>query len=433
MRPVYLLSALLEPLRPGFTQPTFDNFCLLVYGWLLARRHTLCGCLLAVGPRATKSFGTYHRTLSTARWVADEVGLALAALILRIGPQPVCAAAVDDTTTSHPGRRVWGTGYHRDAVRSKPGRNAWCRGHCWVVLCLLITVPHCRRKFALPVLCRLYLNAATAAQLKVEHRTKPELALAMVQALAARFPHQRFHLYGDANYGGESLLAHLPPTFDLTSRLMPQTALHRPLNQLRRGRGRPRKRGPRLPGLAHWATHRARRRRAVLYGQAVWVAPVAFRACLHRVPERVIQGVVPKPRNPADKPQYFYTTALGLKPEQVLEGVADRWPIETCFQECKQHLGLEQPQCRSRRAVERTTPLAFWCYSLTVLWFAASGHRQWSLQPPPWYPQKAHASFADMLALARRQCRLEFLTPCLPPGETQNPEPNRWPALPWAA
>ena len=433
MPPVYRLSALLEPLRASFTRPTFDNFCVLVYGWLLARRHTVCGCLLAVGPRATKHFATYHRTLAAARWAADAVGLTLAALILDLCPQTVCGAALDDTTTSHPGRRVWGTGYHRDAVRSKPARNVWCRGHCWVVLCLVIPVPHCRRKFALPVLCRLYLNAKTAAQLKLEHHTKPELGLALVEAVAARFPQQRFHLYGDANYGGESLLARLPETFDLSSRLMPQTALHQPVEHRPRRRGRPAKRGPRLPGLAQWVQRRARRRRAMLYGHAVWVAPVAGRACLHRVPQRVVQVLVVKPRNPADKPQFFYTTALQLRPEQVLEGIADRWPIETCFWECKQQLGLEQPQCRARRAVERTTPLAFWCYSLTVLWYVAGGHREGIPQPPPWYPQKTCPSFADMLALLQGQCRQEYLTPWSAPREAHNSGPPQPPSWPWAA
>lgn len=434
MAPVYRLRDLLAPLRPCFTAPTFENLCVLVCGWLMARNHTICGCLRAVGPLAVKHFSTYHRTLSLARWAADQVGLTIAAMILARCPQPICRAAVDDTTTSHCGPRVWGTGYHRDAVRSKPARKVWCRGHCWVVLCLVIPVPHCRRKFALPVLCRLYLNEKAAAQRQVKHRTKPALAVEMITLLAARFPQQRFHLCGDSAYGGESVLANLPETFDLTSRLMPQTAFHQPLEQVRRwGRGRPRKYGPRLPGLAEWAKHDARRRRARLYGHAVWVAPVAFRACLHRVPQRVVQAVVAKPRNPADKPQYFYTTDLQARPEEVLEGVADRWPIETCFKECKEYLGLEEPQCRTRQAVERTTPLAFWCYSLTVLWFMAGGHQQWTLQPPPWYPQKQCPSFADMLAMLRRQCLREFLAPWIGSGESEITGLDPPVRLPWAA
>jgi len=425
---------LLASLRPCFTGPTFDNWRVLVYGWVLARRHTICGCLAAVGDLATKHYSTYHRTMSAARWRSDTVGLCLAKLILTLCRQGVCGVLVDDTTTGHGGPHIFGTGYHRDAVRSKPARKVWCRGHCWVVVTLLIAVPHCRRKFALPVLARLYLNEQSATKERVEHEIKPALAVEMIRLLATHFPQQRFHLCGDTNYGGASVLAHLPETFELTSRLMPQTALHQPLERLpRQGRGRPRKYGPRLPELAQWAKQKVRRRRVVLYGHPVGAQLVAFQACLHRVPGRIVQVVVVKPRRPSDKPQYFYTTDLTAPPEAVVETIVDRWPIETCFRECKQFLGLDEPQCRSRRAVERTTPLAFWCYTLTVLWFVTAGHQQWTLDPPRWYTQKQCPSFEDMLNLARRQGGCEYPNPCEPSWESEN---SALPAMlepPWAA
>lgn len=434
MPPVYRLSDLLATLRPCFSAPTFDNFCLLVCGWLLARHHTVCGCLAVVGELATKHFSTYHRTLAVARWSTDAVGLMLVRLSLALCPQERYGVLVDDTTTSHAGSRIWGTGYHRDAVRGKPARKVWCRGHCWVVIALLCPVPHCRRKFALPVLFRLYLNEKSAAKERVEQVTKPALAVELIKLLATHFPNQQFQLCGDTNYGGESVLAHLPETFELTSRLMPQTALHQPLEYARRaGRGRPRKYGPRLPGLAQWTRKQVRRRRVMLSGQPVALELVPGRACLHRVPGRTVQVVVVKPRRAADKAHYFYTTDLLAKPEEVLETMVDRWPIETCFRECKQYLGLNEPQCRSRRAVERTTPLAFWCYTLTVLWFASAGHQQWLLNPPPWYPQKVAPSFDDMLSLARRQAIREYLNPWERHRESEKPVATEWLEPPRAA
>jgi len=432
--PEYRFSTLLGNLRPCCTAPTFANLCLLLYGWLLTPHHTVCGCLAALGERATKHFSTYHRTLSAAHWSATAVGLAIAGVALRLCPATVCLVAIDDTTTRHVGRRVWGTGYHRDAVRSTPTRKVWCRGHCWVVLSLQVPVPYCARRFALPVLCRLYLNQTTAQKCGQPHRTKPELALELVQALAARFPDQRFHLLVDTNYGGESVLANLPATFDLTSRLMPQTALHQPLELLSRRRpGRPRVRGPRLPSLAACAQRPARRRRVVLYRQAVPVAPVSLRAAPHPVPGRGGGVGGCRPRKPGDKLQAIYTTVLTDRPEAVLERYAARWPIETCCWECKQQLGLESPRCRTRRAVERTTPLAFASYSLTVLWFIAGGYQRWQLRPPPWYPQKRCPAFADLLTLLRAQCRHELWDPCAAAGESTIPPPSPEPAWPWAA
>jgi hypothetical protein len=66
-------------------------------------------------------------------------------------------------------------------------------------------------------------------------------------------------------------------------------------------------------------------------------------------------------------------------------------------------LGFEEPQGWTRRAVQRTAPVAMLLYALVVLWFSGEGHRH--CQPPrrPWYPGKTQASLADMLATLRCQ------------------------------
>jgi hypothetical protein len=38
------------------------------------------------------------------------------------------------------------------------------------------------------------------------------------------------------------------------------------------------------------------------------------------------------------------------------------------FHEAKGKLGFEDPQNRTEFAVERTAPIAFWLYSLIVIW-----------------------------------------------------------------
>ena len=61
---------------------------------------------------------------------------------------------------------------------------------------------------------------------------------------------------------------------------------------------------------------------------------------------------------------------------------------------------------RVEHAVHRTAPMALWCDSLTVIWYA-----QWSKRRKPlpmqagrWQRGKTAPSFADMLATLRRQC-----------------------------
>ncbi len=79
-----------------------------------------------------------------------------------------------------------------------------------------------------------------------------------------------------------------------------------------------------------------------------------------------------------------------------------RWSVEVTFRDSKQCLGFEEPQCWSRKVVERTAPLAMLLHTFVVLWFAKEGHRLW--QPPThrWYPSKADPSFSDMLRTLRR-------------------------------
>ena len=53
----------------------------------------------------------------------------------------------------------------------------------------------------------------------------------------------------------------------------------------------------------------------------------------------------------------------------------------------------------ARQAVERTAPVAMLLYSLIVLWLADEGYKHNRTPNRPWYPQKNHASFADMLGM----------------------------------
>ncbi len=80
-----------------------------------------------------------------------------------------------------------------------------------------------------------------------------------------------------------------------------------------------------------------------------------------------------------------------------------RWSLEVAFHDSKQSLGFEEPQGWTRRAVERTAPMAMLLHSLVVLWFAEEGHRRYRAFKRPWYTSKVHASFADMLATLRRE------------------------------
>ena len=82
------------------------------------------------------------------------------------------------------------------------------------------------------------------------------------------------------------------------------------------------------------------------------------------------------------------------------------------FRDAKRSLGSEEPQSRTRNAVERTAPTAFVLYGLAVLWYAERGEvprAKWFVKRP-WYRKKAGVeapprgthSPARNLALRRR-------------------------------
>jgi DDE superfamily endonuclease len=86
------------------------------------------------------------------------------------------------------------------------------------------------------------------------HRTRPELALELIQLVAQWFPDEEITVSGDSAYGGKSVLSYLPPNVHLVSHVHPDGALYEPAPPRQEGtRGRHRKKGKRLPKMKQWA------------------------------------------------------------------------------------------------------------------------------------------------------------------------------------
>jgi hypothetical protein len=88
----------------------------------------------------------------------------------------------------------------------------------------------------------------------------------------------------------------------------------------------------------------------------------------------------------------------------VIQGYCRRWSIELAFFDSKQYLGLHDPRVWSERSVERTHPMAWFVGTLTVLWYAVSGHVGAQVRRDrSWYPYKVTPTFSDMLGALRLQ------------------------------
>ena len=115
---------------------------------------------------------------------------------------------------------------------------------------------------------------------------------------------------------------------------------------------------------------------------------------------RSLRIVVVRDPSGRRKDDCFFSTDRDLSPQAIMEWFALRWPLEVAFYNAKQFLGLEHPQNRTPKAVQRTAPLALYLHDLVILRLAEHGRfdAEAYRRTHPWYVHKRTPSFADLLA-----------------------------------
>ena len=414
---------LLQQFDPVFTAPTFNTYVVIVTGWILSQRHRyVTELIFSSGHVGDGHWSRFHRFFSHAAWDIDTFSMYLAKLVVTIlAPGALLFWAVDDTLCRKRGLTLYGAGMHYDPLISSRSKALVSWGHDWVVLCLIVANPFWApsKVFALPIAMRLYRNRQGLTKGKKSkgktprpkrdpnHRTRPELALELINLAAGWFPNDEIILTGDSAYGGQSILSYIPPNVHLISHVHPKGALYEPAPAKKKGsKGRVRKKGKRLPGMKQWAEDSKRpwtRLKFNQFGLHASLAVKTTQALYYKAGgDRLLTIVLVRNLEGKRPEQMFYCTKLDWTPRQILSAYACRWAIECTFEGCKQFLGLEDPANRLPKAVERTAPMAMIIYSLVVVWFHQSGHQFLRFPFRPWYRKKEEPSFADMLATLRR-------------------------------
>ena len=133
----------------------------------------------------------------------------------------------------------------------------------------------------------------------------------------------------------------------------------------------------------------------VVSATAVWYhpgqPPVPLRWVLIRDPH----GTFPT--------QALLCTALSAAPDQILAWFVQRWQLEVTFEEARRHLGLETQRQWSDLAIARTTPALLGLFSLVTLLADQRLSRSRVTVPLPAWSRKDHFTFADALAVVRRE------------------------------
>jgi hypothetical protein len=395
-----------------FTGPTYNRVLVLLLAAILTvGNHTVLNLLRTLHPLLPGSPSSYHRVFSHRHWSLWRLGFLLAAwIIAHFAPSGSIPLAGDDTVDEHRGKKVFGKGLHRDAVRSSHSYTAYRYGHKWVVLAILVRFPFASRPWALPILVALYRSPKDKKK-RGRHKTPSLLMRQMLKVVLRWFPDRHFVFAGDGGYGTHELArtaAKRPKRLTLVSRFYADANLYQPPPQTRgkKPAGRPRVKGARLPSPAEVVAKTKDRQKLnvawygggrrdveVVSGTAHW-----YKAGAGLVP---VLWVYVHDCTGTHRDEYFFTTDVTLSVQAVIETFTGRWNIETTFQEMRAYLGLETTRGRCAQTVLRVAPCLFGLYSVVAVLYTQMPKRYTRLRAIEW-PGKKDVTYSDAITAVRR-------------------------------
>jgi hypothetical protein len=395
------LMTLLAAFSPLFTAPSFRTFTMLACGFLAQPgKRTVCGMLAGAGLSRLWPHDRAHSFFSRARWSPDDLGIAAARLVISLlvpDGEPV-EVLIDDTLLRRRGKKVWAASWFHDGSAQGPAKTGY--GNNWVVLAVRVRLPMISRPVAVPAMAKLVIKGTSSA-------SRLWLARRMVTRLARELPGRRISVTADSAYAGREL-KQLPDGVTWTTRLRANAALHA-LPPARTGkRGRPPKKGDRLPSLAKIAAAAAFSQVTVTrYGKTETIAVHALTCLWYSVTgTRPVTVILIRDKSRTGFDLALITTEKNPGIARMIERYAARWAIEVAIEDAKQLFGTGQARNRTARAVERTVPFMLACQALTICRYATAGHHPADAGArrldAPWYTSKTEPSTADMTAKIRR-------------------------------
>jgi DDE superfamily endonuclease len=428
------LAELLGSFRGCFARSeSFAVFQPVVAAWILCLRCrplTEVWQLTGLGPKM--HYDAIYSLFASAKWEWDELGTLLCLLILtHLVPFGLISIAVDDTLCHKRGKNIAFGGIFLDPVLSTRSRKILRFGLNYVVVAVVVSLPfRPDRHFALPVFWRVFRKKGQEGHVK-----RTELAAQLIRHLAMAMPCRSFCLVADGAYINATVLADLPANVVVIGPVSKKAALYLPaLPKVQGQKGAPRKKGLRLPTPAQllekperleelagqhseafalvsslhaegWAareeeftlpkgnkTLRVQTLRGVLWYHACKQEPVTV--TLIHDPQEEKAG---KWRD-----EVLVSTKVETTAAEMIAQYGKRWSIELAFHDSKQFLGLEDPQVRTPLSVERAHPMAWFCLSLVILWYALNREQIEKVRRErPWYKKTVGDTFTEMLGAMR--------------------------------
>jgi hypothetical protein len=250
------MIAVLASFRPLFAPRVWRHAQVLLVGALLApAQRTVTAALRVAGFAQLQQFHRYHRVLSRDRWSSLAAGRGLLRLLVAaFAPTGPLVFGIDETIERRRGKRIAAKGIYRDGVRASHSHFVKASGLRWVCLMLLVPIPWAARSWALPVLTALAPSARYDREHGRRHKTITVWARQLLHVVRRWWPDRVIVAVADSSYAALDFLAACAawrrPVAVIT-RLRLDAALYAPAPARRPGqRGRPRRKGKRLPTLA---------------------------------------------------------------------------------------------------------------------------------------------------------------------------------------
>ena len=248
-------------------------------------------------------------------------------------------------------------------------------------------------------------------------KTLLDCARQAVLQICRWLPDRYIVIVADSAFAALEFLAAVRKHVCIVTRLRLDASLYDFPPQKRKGRGRPRIKGKRLPKLSSLLKSRRvswqRLRISRWYGQTNRLIEVAtgtalwYRAGIAPVPIRWI--IVRDPKGSLD-PQAFLCTDLNASPRDIIAWFVSRWNVEVTFQEVRAHLGVETQRQWSDNAILRTTPALLALYSIiALLSHDISKQRKIKPRTAAWYTKNV-LTFSDAIAAVRREIWLQQIS-----------------------
>jgi hypothetical protein len=319
---------------------------------------------------------------------------------------------VDETLERRRGKKLSYKGWFRDAVRSTQTKPVITPGIRWLCLCLLVTVPWSRRRWALP-----FCTVPVCSEKNCEKRGRlfrggvgltVDMIIKVRQWLGRS---RRIRLIGDGEFTNIDLMLHcIAQKIEQVGRLRLDAALYdEPLEQPKSKRGRKAMKGPRQPSLkqrladpdTQWTTVEVG-----WYGGEQKSVQIASGTALWHVagnPPARLRWVLARPANGPNDPNKaaaFLSTDVNAAPDQIVSCYAQRWNIEVFFEEVRACLGFETQRGWTNSTIGRTTPCLFGVFSIIVVLAKRLFPESLQVRQTAWYP-KEDATFRDALSAVR--------------------------------